>query len=1032
MNRRENLYGKMVRSLLLALLFLPVCMQAQKDGPPPIVTFLFPDVLLEEGEIVSNVLRVPPVAGTPIVFTVSVTAPGRWKVVGAKNKSYTTSDKDTLYIPIRLIPGDKKGNAQYFLTAVIRDENGKQKASASFTVSTQKQTRWELTVAPAEKLYFLNGENTVPFSLNVLNTGNETQDILLTYHEIGKNSILTDSLGIILKKRYFNLSLGSLRDTTLKFKFSYYEGKRNFRRVDLETHNPSKQFEPKKYSLFFRTQDPKLNNEKSFTSNRKVDFIKLNNSKKVSPFDSYVIPLTVEANIYNILGIQPIMNLILRGNTLLGNGANLVYFGQMNYTSYNYSPTAFNSSSFFLGYYHTWGNVQIGNVTSGNNIGIPTSGRGITGEYKISKTQTIGAFFTESPGILSHYRTSFGLNYRIMLPQSQMLLASAGRIQDQLLGANTNFLGSRYIFSVRKIHLFSLSATGTQTVFTSTPATAQIGYLLGFNYSGQFLERRLLPTLSIDYNNRSFFNTNSEHLNILHRSSYDLGKHQNLSLQNNYSSYEQLVYNPSGNVFIANKNFSNFFFYSLNGEKGRIMPGLFYNFSNFNYIRLHYRGVSFDYNAFNMQNNVRFSFNTRGGYNWLQDYPNIPQFFSASLYGLLQYHTLTFNARYNYGYQSVYNVTDLNGQKAYPQILYLSAQHQYLFSDPRFVLQTSLNYSYQNATLSHSFGFFPELYFYSYSGWRFKVNAGYNLNSSNASKAALYQNGTVNPAELNTTPVVSQGFMLGFGVKKDFGIPIPKRLRKKVNYTMEFKAFLDLNGNRIMDKDEIPLENVVLHIGEHEVITDSKGGARLVNIQAGYYTEHASSLSDLQGWFPLLEDSIAAANKTYYIPFVRGVKIFGDVLLEREKFSEDVTLDLSRIKITATDSLGKPFPAVTDKHGSYVIYVPLGKYTITMDEKILDDAFNLTQNSYPVVLKQGVENIYAPFYIVERKRKINLKKFTQDDNAPKKEESKTEPKDEKKLDSKDPKKTDKTANKKTPKKAGQNPVKKDSTSAAPK
>ncbi|HXC06235.1 MAG TPA: hypothetical protein VNZ86_15865 [Bacteroidia bacterium] len=1018
----------MYRKIFFLLFFIPSVLQAQNGSPAPAATFLYADVLLDEGEIVSNVLKIPPATGTPFSFTIFVSAPGKWRMVGNKDKIYTTSDKDTLYIPIRIIPGDKKGNAQYFLTAILRDENGKQRTSASFTVSTKKQTQWELSVLPTEKIYFLNGQTTVPFSLNVLNTGNEVQDILLTFHEIGKNSILTDSMGLILKKRYFNLSLGSLRDTTLKFKFSYYEGKRNFRRVDLETHNPSKQFEAKKYSLFFRTQDPKLSSATSFSSNKKVDFIKLNSSKKVTPFDSYVIPLTVEANIYNILGIQPIMNLVLRGNTLLGNGANLVYYGQMNYTSYNYTPTAFNSSSFFLGYYHTWGNIQIGNVTSGNNLGIPTSGRGITGEYRINRNQTIGGFFTESPGILSHYRTAFGLNYKIMLPLNQMILASAGRVQDQLAGSNTNFLGARYIFNIRKTQQFGLSATGSQNTSTLIPnSSPKLGYLIAVDYSGIFLDRKLIPTLRIDYNTRSYYNTNSEHINILHRSNYELGKKRSLSLQNNYSSYELPVYNPSGNQILTNKVFSNFLYYSVNNEKGRVMPGLFYNFTDFNNVRLHYRGVSFDYNTFSLENNVRFSFNTRGGYNWLQDYPSIPEFFSASVYSLLQYHTVSFNARYNYGYQSVYNVADLTGQNPYPQVIYLSLQHQYLFSDSRFVLQSSVNYSYQNATYSHSFGFFPELYFYSYNGWRFKINAGYNLNSSNVGKAALYQNGTVNPSELNTTPVISQGFMLGFGVKKDFGIPIPKRLRKKVNYTMEFVAFMDLNGNRIMDKDEIPLENVVLHIGEHELITDSKGMARLVNIQAGYYTEHAASLNDLQGWFPLLDDSIQASNKTFYIPFVRGVKIFGDVMLEREKFSEDVTLDLSRIKITATDSFGKPFPAVTDKHGSYVIYVPLGKYTITMDEKILDDAFNLTQNNYPVVLKQGVENIYTPFYIVEKKRKINLKKFTQEDNGDKKEDKKPETKEEKKPETNDQKKPAPKPDKKTVKKPGQKPVKKDST-----
>jgi len=250
----------------------------------------------------------------------------------------------------------------------------------------------------------------------------------------------------------------------------------------------------------------------------------------------------------------------------------------------------------------------------------------------------------------------------------------------------------------------------------------------------------------------------------------------------------------------------------------------------------------------------------------------------------------------------------------------------------------------------------------------------------------LYSGNITTANEQDNKPVVNQGVFVGFGVRKEFGIPIPKKYRKKTNSTVSFVAFIDLNGNRIMDKEEIPLENIVIHVGDHELLTDENGQAKLVNIPSGGYPMSVVSLTDLQGWFPLVDDSLQVSNKTVYLPFIRGVKIFGDVLMEREKVNEDYHLDLSRIKVTAVDSLGKTYPAITDRKGNYVIYVPLGRYTITMDERILDDSFFLTQNNYDVTLRQGIENVYTPFYIVEKKRKTIIRKFGQEEKDQKKDD----------------------------------------------
>ena len=88
-----------------------------------------------------------------------------------------------------------------------------------------------------------------------------------------------------------------------------------------------------------------------------------------------------------------------------------------------------------------------------------------------------------------------------------------------------------------------------------------------------------------------------------------------------------------------------------------------------------------------------------------------------------------------------------------------------------------------------------------------------------------------------------------------------------------------------------------------------------------------------------------------------------------------VPLDLSKIKISVTDSTGKSFYTLTGTGGEFQFYVPYGKYILNMDETILDGNFSLAQNNVNVNLKEGSESLYYSFYVIERQRKINIKKF---------------------------------------------------------
>ncbi len=213
-------------------------------------------------------------------------------------------------------------------------------------------------------------------------------------------------------------------------------------------------------------------------------------------------------------------------------------------------------------------------------------------------------------------------------------------------------------------------------------------------------------------------------------------------------------------------------------------------------------------------------------------------------------------------------------------------------------------------------------------------------------------------------------------MRKEFGVPIP--FTKPEAATTKVVAFLDINGNGTKERDETSLQNVVVKFNRDEVITNFDGEATVKNIKFDKYKLDVLSLEEIEGWFPNVQDSILVENDAItYIPFVRGVKVYGDVIVDRQKIAitDEKPLDLSRIKISAVKG-DKIYNTLTNSDGRFEFYLPFGEYTITMDEGILGERFRVTRNNLNVRLRNNQDGAYVSFYIVEKRRKVIFKDFT--------------------------------------------------------
>ena len=223
--------------------------------------------------------------------------------------------------------------------------------------------------------------------------------------------------------------------------------------------------------------------------------------------------------------------------------------------------------------------------------------------------------------------------------------------------------------------------------------------------------------------------------------------------------------------------------------------------------------------------------------------------------------------------------------------------------------------------------------------------------------------------------------MCSSDLKKDFSIPIPKRFRNGKVCDAKLQVFLDINGNHRKDEGEVPVENVILRLNEFEVITDENGMGNFINTEFAKYHLQVLPLTDIGSWFPNVLDSVDVCGPDImFIPFSKGVQVYGTVDLDRESYSGELfdKLDVSRFKIYLIDSTGRTFSSITDNRGNFNFYVPYQKYTLKFDEKALGSSFYLPENDIPLDLRNGIESYYHHFLIIERKRRVKKKVFGPD------------------------------------------------------
>ena len=918
------------------------------------MNFINTEIKFFRGQIVSNILKITNTDSTELLFKVSISHPERWKILGDKLKVYSLSPSDSLFLPVRIVPlGKIKGNSKYIISAYIFDiKTNEPILSTSFYVKKPKYSNWQVKAEPASKLYLKNGQSNINFGFNVHNLGTEIENVNLEIYTNNFNSIvITDTNRSPLKSFTSYFSLDPSEDSTTYYSANLTESIRNFRRKDLNKINPDNKLI--KYQIFSQSGQSILSNIKSKRS-ALVQILHLPNSIKENPFPKLTLPVTVIANFSNILSLSPVLSLFFNGRTTLPNQARLTYNTQA-FLSTSYRPSL---ESLFLniGYFTNKYSIKLGNVGGGLGYG----GRGINANYRISNKLSVGTYFSFTPRVFQSNFFTAGLSTSFKANNNLFLKGNYAH-SFGLQGLNSaDFFTASINYSFLKNHSISFRPVIVRTQSPLQPNASVLTFNLNGGYRVNYLNNKANTSLNASStmgNSGTFGLLASSSRFFSHMTNFRISEKWNISLHNSYQNRDSLSAQIPRTVNLINR-------ININGQINNkpFRPSIFYNYTQYAFNSFINRGFMYTVSSSDFQKNTLFSFNFQAGLKKkLNDPISRERFFFIS-YFIYKYRVWTVNLRYGYGSISFFDLINSTSPLNNAQSLALSLNHQYQFKNPKWVLENIITYRTERTSNRNAITIVPQIYHLTKNDLRLSVSPGIFWNS-------IKENNSEYPTKTNTS------FLLNFALKKKIGIPVPKA--KKLYTTTKFCAFVDNNGNHKKDENESFLENIVISLGYNELLTNVNGEATMYNLfKDSIYDLSIFSIENLEGFFPYYESKYYPfKDSVLLIPFVKGVNVYGELYIDRDKSPGgfDLDYDLSKIRVSAYN--GQDIHTLTNINGKFSMYVPYGEYVISLDNDVIGTRFRILENDIKLNLDEGTESVFVTFYLVEKRRKITIKKF---------------------------------------------------------
>lgn len=190
------------------------------------------------------------------------------------------------------------------------------------------------------------------------------------------------------------------------------------------------------------------------------------------------------------------------------------------------------------------------------------------------------------------------------------------------------------------------------------------------------------------------------------------------------------------------------------------------------------------------------------------------------------------------------------------------------------------------------------------------------------------------------------------------------------------QMYYDYNANNRYDNGDEPARNYLLNLDNKAFISDEDGKVRYSLVPYGEYT--LKPMQAGQWSFDQKKIKVDGFKTRIEIPLRQSGTLQGSIRYEAGENSVEIVQRNEGFRFTISGNEGKFLQTVvTDANGRFITFLPVGEYTITLDQKTLPEHTECKEPVRNFSVKAGELNQLDPFVIEVKSRQVNVRKFFQ-------------------------------------------------------
>lgn len=950
LNCKPNLLNVRILALLLVAFFLSFQATAQtaEPGNPVELSFVKTSSEQSSDSLYFNVLKIQNLTDEVQNLTLELQLPDVLLSMTAIPATLSLKPKGRSNIAFRLsVSKNAISNQNYSLVATVKNSSGEIMAQSTATVRIRIYRSWELLPPVAELNVIAGNDGLTTFGVLLRNNGNVPEKISLK---------LTATEGYLIKadKRtieQLTVELKAASDTVLNFSL-VHKGKgvpaRSQDQIQVTAGNALGEF----------MQSIRVN---SYSSRFEYVQEKIN-------LDNFV-EVSHQVNLPNAQNRESFQT---RGKVPFAKEGREIQYSFMNYDLTNQNDF-WERSYYNLNYASKKVNFGVGQSYSSLGVDLYNT-QGVFGNYKLDLNQTNQLEFYSSIGIRGDINNgAVGYQYK---KGDFTLQASSGYSTNEMYKQNIGSASFASQLPLGKSQALGINVRGVQrenlgdSVYFINGLQGNFSYRLKLGSKFNFQARNLFNTPSFNRTNQSLFQLDMT-------SSYSLGKQKELSFsfdnnQRVYNAGQKLKQMGTENK-VVDYNYVMYYKWSPS-SKTSFKVGPWYK-----RLMFEEKSLSTQTDAYNLY--VEAKKDGRPGYSaslitgYRQKLKTFPfaegmatvkkNYGNVHFTGGLNGTFWGLNVQYDYGPpQMLSNIRDMDYW-----LIRISPRLQGDFFHEKLLCQVNLDYT---ADWGRN---------YKYVNFRTSIEAVLKNNWR------ITFDGYVSTFGKLSLSTIDKDLRLDmrFSLRKDFNWG--KKKAKTKNYNVDTFFFQDDNKNGVFDSNEHGINSGFLKMASEKVssdeksvslspvISDKSGKVSYANIPEGDYQVDISRMVNEDGYFNFnnSRQSLKINRDTVcYIPFVKAYMISGNLKLSLANISSGKISSAKNIKVTATDSKGQQYSALTDMSGHYVLPVA-GKeiYTVSINNPY--GANVEVKNNDTKVEFAGKDDVLVDFEFIEKARKVRMK-----------------------------------------------------------